>query len=117
MKRKSTRDNIITEGSDNVFVDLGFGEESAELLVKSQLTWQLHLRIKALKLTQVKAAERLGISQPDVSRLMSAKFGGFSVAKLLAMLNALNVDVDIVVRPRTVRARRPGQTRVESIPA
>lgn len=92
----------VVQGSHNVFVDLGFSEkEAAELKVKAQLTLQIHQRIKALGLTQTRAARRLGLSQPDVSKLIAGRHSGFSVDRLLALLNALEVDVDIVVRPRT----------------
>ena len=47
-------------------------------------------------------------TEPDVSKLMNGRHTGFSVDRLLTLLNALDVDVDIVVRPkpssRTVRA-------------
>jgi predicted XRE-type DNA-binding protein len=48
--------------------------------------------------TQVIAARRLGITQPDVSKLMRGRFTGYSVDRLISLLNALAVDVDIVIR-------------------
>jgi predicted XRE-type DNA-binding protein len=93
-----SKDTRITTGSDNVFADLGLPDASAEL-VKAQLTRQLSKRIAALGLTQTAAAQQLGVSQPDVSRLMKSRPTGFSTDRLLAMLTALNLDVDIVVRP------------------
>lgn len=93
-------------GSENVFADLGFPEkEAAELKVKAQLTLQIYHRIKEIGLTQARAAERLGLSQPDVSKLMAGRHTGYSVDRLLSLLNALDVDVDIVIRPRL--RRRP----------
>ncbi len=104
----------VTRGSGNVFADLGFKQsEAAELEVKAELTRQIHHRIESLGLTQVEASERLGVSQPDVSKLMNAKFTGYSTDRLIALLNALEVDVDIVVRPRKhSRQHRPGVVRV-----
>lgn len=59
----------VSRGSDNVFADLGFPDkEAAALKVKAELTLQIHQRIKQLGLTQVRAAERLGLSQPDASK-------------------------------------------------
>ena len=69
-----------------------------------QLTFQIAKRIKALGLTQTAAAARLGISQPDVSRLMKRRPTGFSTDRLLALLTALDIDVDIVLRPTSARA-------------
>lgn len=105
----------ITRGSGNVFADLGFSEP-AELQVKAELTRQIYNRIRALGLTQVEAARRLRISQPDVSKLMNAKFTGYSTDRLIALLSALEVDVDILVRPRKQSAlHKPGVVRVREI--
>ncbi len=88
----------VTTGSGNVFADLGLPEAGAEFL-KAQLTYQLAKRIEALGLTQTAAAMRLGLSQPDVSKLMKNRPTGFSVGRLLTLLNALDLDIDIVLRP------------------
>lgn len=118
MKTKRTtdrnRDSRVVRGKDNVFTDLGFKPgEAAELQIKAELTRQIHNRIKALGLTQVNAAARLGVSQPDVSKLMNARFTGYSTDRLIALLNALEVDVDIVLRPRKqTRHHEPGVVRV-----
>jgi len=107
----------VTRGSDNVFVDLGFSQsEAADLKVKADLTLRIHHRIKELGLTQVKAAEQLGVSQPDVSKLMNGRHVGYSVDRLLALLNALEVDIDIVIRPKLHgRTLRPGVVRVTEV--
>jgi phage-related protein/predicted XRE-type DNA-binding protein len=91
-----SKDKTVTEGSGNVFADLGMPDAGAEL-VKAQLTFQIAKRIKALGLTQT--AARLGMSQPDVSRLMKRRPTGFSTDRLLALLTALDMEVDIVLRP------------------
>ena len=87
----------ITVSSGNVFSDLGL-PNAADLQTKAELTRQLYHRIKSLELSQVKAAKALGLKQPDVSKLMSGRFTGFSVERLLDLLNALAVDVSIVLR-------------------
>ena len=102
----------VTRGSGNVFADLGF-EDADELQVKAALTRQIANRIKAFGLTQVQAGTRLGISQPDVSKLMNGRYTGYSVDRLIAILNALEVDVEIVVRPRRLDGRhRRGSVRI-----
>jgi len=102
----------VSHGSGNVFADLGF-EDAEELQVKAGLTHQIYNRIKALGLTQTQAGARLGIGQPDVSKLMNGRYTGFSTDRLIALLNALDVDVDIVVRPRSESAgSRRGSVRV-----
>ena len=96
----TTDDRTITHGSGNVFADLGFdAAEAEELQVKALLTYHISNRLKALGLTQKEAVARLGISQPDVSRLLRCRHTGFSSDRLLGFLVALDLDVDIVVRP------------------
>ena len=104
----------VTHGSGNIFADLGFPpREAAELKVKAEMTRLVYRRIKALGLTQAQAAKRLGISQPDVSKLMNGRFTGYSTDRLIALLNALQVDVDIVVRTRNeAPLHRRGVVRV-----
>jgi predicted XRE-type DNA-binding protein len=102
----------VTRGSGNVFADLGF-EDAEDLQVKAALTRQIANRIKALGLTQVQAGIRLCISQPDVSKLMRIRYTGYSVDRLIAILNALEVDVEIVIRPRSMHGRhRTGRVRI-----
>lgn len=112
---KKTASKIpVTQGSDNVFFDLGFSaKEAAELKVKAELTLQILQRIKALGLTQTRAADRLGIGQPDVSKLMNGRHTGYSIDRLLSLLSALQVDVDIIIRPKLHgRKVKPGVVRV-----
>ena len=116
-KKKKMIDQKITSGSGNVFADLGFGQsESAELEVKAELTRQIRNRIKTIGLTQTRAAERLGVSQPDISKLMNGLYTGYSVERLISLLNALEMDIDIVVRPTgRNRDHRPGVVRILEI--
>jgi predicted XRE-type DNA-binding protein len=92
-------DITVTHGSGNVFTDLGF-EDAEELQLKAVLTYHIYTRMKALGLTQKQACERLGIRQPDVSKLMHCMYTGFSSDRLLAFLVALDLDIDIILRPR-----------------
>ena len=104
--------DTIVEGSGNVFADLDLPDAEG-LLLKGKLTLQLHHRIQDLGLTQTQAAKQLDISQPEVCRLMKGRFTGFSAERLIALLNALEMDVEIVVRPRPQKqAARRGRVRV-----
>ena len=40
----------------------------------------------------------MGLSQPDVSRLLRGDFREYSLERLLRLLNALGRDIDIVIR-------------------
>ena len=104
-------DILVVEGSGNVFADLGL-PDADELQMKAELTRQLYHRIKALGLTQTETGMRLGLKQPDVSKLMQGRYTGFSVDQLLAVLNALEVDIEIVLRPHSVQKGRRGTVRV-----
>ena len=46
-------------------------------------------------LTQVQAAERMGLDQPKVSRLLRGKLSGFSADRLLTILNRLGHSVEV----------------------
>src|SRR5215207_8386419 len=61
-----TDEIAVTRGSGNVFADLGFANPEEELL-KAQLVREIRDLLKRRRLTQAKAAELLGLKQPDVS--------------------------------------------------
>ena len=102
------------KGTYRAVYTVRFAEAIAEeLQVKAGLTHQISNRIQALGLTQVQAGERLGIGQPDVSKLMNGRYTGYSTDRLIALLNALDVDVEIVVHPRSEsESPRRGSVRV-----
>lgn len=78
----------ITASSGNVFIDLGFPPEEAEILaLRADLMAQLRLLINAKGWTQTEAAKRLGIGQSRVSDLMRGKLDKFSL-DMLVMLAA-----------------------------
>jgi len=95
---KTARRIRITEGSGNVFADLGLPNPEQEL-AKAHLTLEIYRIIKQRSMTQIQAAEALGIRQPQVSLLMNNRAGSFSVGRLLEFLTALGRDVEIKVRP------------------
>lgn len=88
----------ITEGSGNVFADLGLPNPEQEMM-KARLTLQIYRIIRERGLTQAEAAKALGIKQPHVSLLMRNRAGSFSVGRLMEFLTALGQDVEIAVRP------------------
>jgi predicted XRE-type DNA-binding protein len=92
----------VVRGSDNVFADLGF-EAPEEELAKAKLIVLIEDRIKELGLTQARAAARMSISQPKVSRLLRGDSTGISTGWLMTALRNLGNDVEISVRPGTGR--------------
>ena len=97
----------IVRGSGNVFADLGFAD-AEERQTKLRLAYALNAIVDARRLTQAAAAARLGLNQPKVSALRNYKLDGFSVERLMTLLNALDRDVEIVIRkkPRSRAAAR-----------
>lgn len=84
-------------GSGNVFADIGQPNAETHLL-KAQLVSRIQDIIAERRLSQVKAAEVLGIAQPDLSNILRGRFRGYSVERIMRFLTALGCQVDIVVR-------------------
>ena len=95
------------ESSGNVFADLNIPEPSL-YLVKAELANQICTVIQERNLTQVEAAEILGINQPKVSALARGNLDGFSSDRLFKFLNLLGQDIEIVIRPHTDANREAG---------
>ena len=99
------------KSSGNVFADLGL-PEADELSIQAELVRLIYLRIKELGLTQVQAANRLGLKQPDVSTLIAGRVHKFSLERLLRCVRRLDRDVVMVIRPK--RNAGVAQTRRSS---
>jgi len=91
--------------SGNVFADLDLPDAEG-LLLKSGIVIELRRLIKDRGLTQVKAAKLLGISQPDLSRLLRGDFDDYSAERLMKMLTVFEQDIEIVMRPRGEAGQR-----------
>jgi predicted XRE-type DNA-binding protein len=89
----------ITRGSGNLFADLGL-PDAEERQTKLRLAYALNTILDEQRLTQAAAAARLGLNQPKVSALRNYKLEGFSVERLMTLLNALDQDVEIVIRAK-----------------
>ena len=96
----------VEKSSGNVFEDLGL--PNAELhLLKADLAIAIFQAIKQKKLTQEQAAEVLGVSQPEISKLKNGNFSRFGVERLFAFLNKLGRNVDITISK--TRSQNPRQ--------
>jgi predicted XRE-type DNA-binding protein len=86
----------VTPSSGNVFLDLGFSSQEAEnLKIRSLLMSKLRELIVGL--TQVSAAELLGVSQPRISDLKRGKIGLFTIDALVNMLASAGVELHVSV--------------------
>ena len=101
----------IERGSGNVFADLERPDADAHLL-KAELVTRIDKIIRQRGLKQVEAAKILGLSQPDVSRLLRGSLREYSVERLLRLLTALGRDVNIVIR--RPNPQRRGRLSVEA---
>jgi predicted XRE-type DNA-binding protein len=95
MKKKAA--TAIRRGTKNIFADLGYADADTHLL-KAQLMSRVQDTLTARKLNQTEAARIMGVSQPDVSRMLKGQFRDMSVERMLRMLARLGCDVGIVVR-------------------
>jgi len=89
----------VYEGDPNIFAEIGVPEPETHLL-KAKLVVEIMRLVRKRELTQAKAGELMGISQPEVSRLFKGHFREYSVERLMGFLTAFDRDVEIVVRPR-----------------
>jgi predicted XRE-type DNA-binding protein len=102
--------NRVETSSGNVFADLGLAD-AEEQESKARLAYRIVEIIRGRHLTQAAAADVLGATQPMVSKLMNGQLHGFSMERLVRFLNALDRDVEIIVRRRP-NSRDHGQTKV-----
>ena len=77
-------DDVIIESSGNVFLDLDFDPGEAIILqMRAKLMNDLRDYIATNGLTQVEAAEQLGVAQSHVSDLVRGKWEKFSLEMLI----------------------------------
>jgi predicted XRE-type DNA-binding protein len=109
MKRKAH----ITAGSGNIFADLHLPDAETHFL-KAQIVSEIYRLTKERKLTQIQAGRRMGVSQPEVSRMFKGHFREYSVERLMEFLTLFDRDIDIVVKPH----KKPGKSgRIRFVPA
>jgi predicted XRE-type DNA-binding protein len=92
MKDKTTVE--FTESSGNLFKDVGFPDaEAKKLQFRSFLITTLMKYIQSENISQVEAAQRLGVSQSRVSNLVHCRIDLFSTDMLLDMLERAGFKV------------------------
>ncbi|MCK9381095.1 MAG: XRE family transcriptional regulator [Sulfuritalea sp.] len=92
-------DLTMTRGSGNVFADLGFdAEEAQNLQMRSQAMMAVENWYKASGLTQAKAAQALGITQPRLNQLLKGKIGEFSLDALVNMATRAGMRVGLTIK-------------------
>lgn len=90
-------------------------DDDTDELGRGALLDEIRRIIRRRHLTQLAAADLLGIQQPNVSALLRGNAASFSTARLLRFLTALSKDVDIVLRAKSPTHSK-GQVRVQEAP-
>jgi len=103
-------DNDVVASSRNVFADLGL-RDADEKHTRVRLAVAINNIIRSRRLSQVSAADLLQVNQPKISALANYRLDGFSVERLMHFLNALDCDVEIVIRKKP-RSRGSGKIAV-----
>ena len=101
----------VRKSSANVFADLGV-KDPEEALVKARLAHVISNAITARGMTQVDAAELLGIDQPKVSRLVRGQLAGFSIDRLFRFVTLLGSDIEITVVERDKKHPGAGHMKI-----
>ncbi len=108
------QDDQITVGSGNVFRDTGASDPESRL-AKVDLASQIMEIVDEHRWTQKEAAERFGIDQPNMSRILAGKLRGFSIDRLLQLLANAGYDVDIIIGS-TSTSKREGSIAISRTP-
>lgn len=102
----------MTLGSGNVFADIGIPDHRSHA-AKAALVSIIARFIEEAGWTQQHAAERMGLSQPDVSKLLSGRFRSTSMEKLIGLLLKLGHHVTIDVDKLVAAQKRARLTVVD----
>ena len=105
-----SREEKWVNGSGNVFADLGFANAD-DLAIETELLRRIITIVRERKLSQRAAARVLGVDQPKVCALMNGKTRGYSIARMIRFLAALDQDVEIRIKPKP-RSRPRAVVRV-----
>ena len=93
------KETLAIRSSGNIFKDMGL-DNPDESLAKARIASMIYDIIEARGLTQKRAGKILGVGQPKVSALRNGRLEGFSMERLFSFLQALDQDVEIVIRPK-----------------
>jgi predicted XRE-type DNA-binding protein len=117
MDRKAEKGNATKshqadrQGGKNIFEDLKL-QNAEELNAKAQIAYRICDILLKRKLTQREAAELLDTNQPRVSALLHGRLEEFSSDRLFRFLNALDQDIEIVIRQAKKRSSHAPGIRV-----
>jgi predicted XRE-type DNA-binding protein len=73
---------------------------AASMKLRAELANQIIEQMQARKLTQAKAAELIGVTQPRISDLMRGRLNLFSLDALVDMADRVGLRTRVVVSPK-----------------
>ena len=86
----------VVESSGNIFLDLGFERHEAEvMLLRAKLAEALRAWMEREGLTQAKAAKRLGVTQPRISKITRGKVELLSLDYLVGLCAKVGIPVGL----------------------
>lgn len=74
--------------------------EAASMKLRAELAIEIIERMQDRKLTQAKAAEVIGVTQPRISDLMRGRLNLFSLDALVDMADRIGLQTRMVVSPK-----------------
>ena len=80
----------------NVWLQLGFAD-AEEHYLKAELVLRLQKAVRSLGLTQRAAAQRIGATQPELSKIFGGKFSEVSLERLMRFLTELGCHIEIKI--------------------
>ena len=99
INRQELEEMEVTPSCGNIFADLGLPDPELAL-AKAKLSLTIERIIKERGLTQAQAASVTGLTQPNISDILRGYLDGFTLDRLFRCLEALDQEIEIVVRPR-----------------
>jgi predicted XRE-type DNA-binding protein len=90
----------IKKSSGNVFKDIGVAHPKRAMF-RAKVMARIAQIIKDSGMPQKEASKLLGLPQSKISCLMNGKLSMFSLEHLFEILNALDSDVEIIIKPKT----------------
>ena len=82
----------VEQGGGNVYADLGISN-AEEMLVKARLATKISEIIKHRHLTQIEAADIVGLPQPKLFGMLRGQLRAISESQMLDCINKLGRDV------------------------
>lgn len=97
-KKRNKKSIELIKSSGNVFQDLGFGKESANLLLRADLMIVITDMFDSHGWTNAQAAKALSVTESRISELRHGQISKFSVDLLLKFLARLGKQAELKIK-------------------